>query len=288
MISQSLVEQIERHGMQADAIVALIASALAEDVAEGDKTSISVIPEEQTSTATLRARKPGVVAGVCIAAATFELTGITNHTHQKWSGDQVKSDDAILIVEGNTRNILLAERVALNFISHLSGVATLTRAWVDAVAGTGVTIRDTRKTTPGFRQLEKFAVRMGGGMNHRMNLSDGAIIKDNHIAAAGSIKGAVAAVRSQFPDLEIEVEVDNLRQLAEVVELDVDVILLDNMSLEMTREAVKIATSSRAKLESSGGITLASARAYAESGINYLAIGALTHSAPVLDIGLDF
>ena len=288
MISHSLVERMEHHGLQGDAVVQLISTALAEDVVDGDKTSIAVIPESQESQATIRARKPGIVAGVCIAAATFELVGVTEHTHLKWSGNSVLPGDAILTVEGNTRNILLGERVALNFLCHISGVATLTSKWVAAVAGTGVTIRDTRKTTPGFRELEKFAVRTGGGMNHRMNLSDGAIIKDNHIAAAGSISKAVARVRTAFPEIEIEVEVDDLNQLKETLPLGVDVILLDNMSLEMTRQAVQIANGSNTKLESSGGITLENARAYAETGVHYLAIGALTHSAPILDLGLDF
>ena len=181
-----------------------------------------------------------------------------------------------------------SERIALNFISHLSGIATLTNAWVKEVSGTGAVIRDTRKTTPELRKLEKFAVRMGGGENHRMNLSDGAIIKDNHIAASGSITEAVKRVRAQFPGMPVEVEVDDLTQLREALSAKAEVILLDNMNLELTKQAVEIAAGWNSKLESSGGLTLDTARAYAETGVNYLAVGALTHSAPILDIGLDF
>jgi len=287
-LSSALVSEITSHGIDIDYVTALIDRAFVEDLGEGDKTSIAVIDVQQRSTAVLRARKAGVVAGVCLAAATFELAGVTEYQRLLKSGSRVEPGQEILTVAGNTRAILRAERVALNLISHLSGIATLTRAWVDEIEGTGTIIRDTRKTTPGLRHLEKFAVRMGGGMNHRMNLSDGAIIKDNHIAAAGSITAAVAKVRSQFPTLEIEVEVDNLTQLEEALTLSVDVILLDNMDLAMTRTAVSLAKGSPTKLESSGGLTLASAREYAETGVDFLAVGALTHSAPSLDIGLDF
>lgn len=287
-LSKGLVSEIASHGIDIDCVTALIERAFVEDLGEGDKTSIAAIDAQQQSTASLRARKAGVVAGVCLAAATFELAGVSKYQRLLKSGDRVEPGQEILTVVGATRSILLAERVALNLISHLSGVATLTRAWVDAVAGTGTIIRDTRKTTPGLRTLEKFAVRMGGGMNHRMNLSDGAIIKDNHIAAAGSITAAVVRVRNQFPALEIEVEVDDLTQLEEALAQNVDVILLDNMDLAMTRAAVALAKGSATKLESSGGLTLASAREYAETGVDFLAVGALTHSAPSLDIGLDF
>jgi len=266
----------------------LISTALDEDAPNGeDKTSQAAIPLESSSRAEMRTRKSGVVAGVGIAAAVFETLGLTVEIKRS-SGELVEANGSILVVSGNTREILLGERTALNFISHLSGIATLTRKWVDEIAGTGAIIRDTRKTNPGLRQLEKFAVRMGGGMNHRMHLSDAAIVKDNHIAAAGSITGAVDRIRSEFPDLQIEVEVDDLTQLKEALTVNADVIMLDNMSLEMTREAVALAKGSKSKLESSGGISFDRARAYAETGVAYLAIGALTHSAPILDIGLDF
>ena len=192
----------------------------------------------------------------------------------------------MLSVSGNTRAILLAERTALNFFSQLSGVATLTNTWVKEVAGTKCQVRDTRKTTPGMRVLEKYAVCMGGGTNHRMNLSDAALIKDNHIAAAGGVVEAFAKVRALYPDSEIEIEVDTLDQLREVLPQKPDLVLLDNMSPALCAEAVVIVNGA-CKLEASGGISLENARAYAESGVDYIAIGALTHSAPVFDIGLD-
>jgi nicotinate-nucleotide pyrophosphorylase (carboxylating) len=181
---------------------------------------------------------------------------------------------------------LLAERTALNFLGHLSGIATLTNQWVKAIAGTKCEIRDTRKTTPGWRELEKFAVHMGGGTNHRMSLSDAALIKDNHIAAAGGVKAAFNAVRSAFPTAPIEIEVDTLEQLAEVLPLKPDLVLLDNMTPEQCRAAVSL-VAGQTKLEASGGITLDKARSYAETGVDFLAIGALTHSAKNFDIGLD-
>lgn len=289
MISASCINKLESFGIQADLVVNLISQALAEDIPEGDdKTTIATIAPEQVSRGYLRARKDGVLAGTCVAGTVFETVGVTKIKYEKDCGDSVKAGEVILVVEGNTRNILRSERVALNFISHLSGIATLTRRYVDAVAGTGAIIRDTRKTTPGWRQLEKFAVRMGGGMNHRMNLSDGALIKDNHIAASGSITNAVNRVRSEFPGMELEVEVDTLEQLSEALSCKAEVILLDNMSIEMTKAAVSLASNTNSKLESSGGITLENVRAYAETGVTYIAIGAITHSAPILDIGLDF
>lgn len=288
MISPSLTSKLEGYGIQIEPVLNLIALALAEDAPNGeDKTSQAAIPASQNSRARMRVRKPGVVAGSGIAAAVFESIGLQVEILKR-SGGRVDPGETILVVSGNTREILLGERTALNFISHLSGIATTTREWVDAIAGTNAVIRDTRKTNPGLRQLEKFAVRMGGGMNHRMHLADGAIVKDNHIAAAGSITGAVDRIRSEFPGLPIEVEVDDLVQLCEALATGVDVIMLDNMSLEMTRDAVALAKGSRSKLESSGGITFESVRSYAETGVDYLAIGAITHSAPILDIGLDF
>lgn len=285
----SCVNKLESYGIIIDELEHLITHAFKEDMPEGDdKTTIATIDAHQTSRATMRARKEGVLAGVCVAALVFEKVGITSITVSKDCGDPVKADEAILAIEGNTRDILRSERIALNFISHLSGIATLTKRWVEAIEGTGAKVRDTRKTTPGLRNLEKFAVRMGGGENHRMNLSEGAIIKDNHIAAAGSITEAVKRVRAQFAGMPIEVEVDNLEQLREALKSNVEVILLDNMDLEMTKQAVGIAKDSNSKLESSGGLTLDTARAYAQTGVDFLAVGALTHSAPILDIGLDF
>ena len=285
----SCVNKLESYGIDIDELEHLITHAFKEDMPEGDdKTTIATIDAHQTSRATMRARKEGVLAGVCVAALVFEKVGIKSITVSKECGDLVKAGEAVLAIEGNTRDILRSERIALNFISHLSGIATLTKRWVEAIEGTGAKVRDTRKTTPGLRNLEKFAVRMGGGENHRMNLSEGAIIKDNHIAAAGSITDAVKRVRAQFAGMPIEVEVDNLEQLREALKSNVEVILLDNMDLEMTKQAVEIAKGSNSKLESSGGLTLDTARAYAQTGVDFLAVGALTHSAPILDIGLDF
>ena len=289
MTSASCLHKLESFGLDIDELEHLITHAFKEDMPEGDdKTTIATIDANQTSKAMMHARKDGVLAGVCVAALVFEKVGITNIEFSKECGETVKAGDLILTVEGNTRDILRSERIALNFISHLSGIATITKKWVEAIAGTDAKVRDTRKTTPGLRNLEKFAVRMGGGENHRMSLSDGAIIKDNHIAAAGSITEAVKRVRSQFPGMPVEVEVDDLDQLREALTCNAEVILLDNMNLALTKQAVEITRGSNSKLESSGGLTLDTARAYAETGVNYLAVGALTHSAPILDIGLDF
>lgn len=265
----------------------LIKAALAEDLAGGeDITSVATIGAEATAKADFIARKSGVISGIEVAEAVLREVGLTEIKRIKHDGDQVSAGDILLSVSGNTRAILLAERTALNFFSQLSGVATLTNVWVKEVAGTKCQVRDTRKTTPGMRVLEKYAVRMGGGTNHRMNLSDAALIKDNHIAAAGGVVEAFAKVRALYPDSEIEIEVDTLDQLREVLSQKPDLVLLDNMSPTQCAEAVAIVNGD-CKLEASGGISIENARAYAESGVDYIAIGALTHSAPVFDIGLD-
>jgi nicotinate-nucleotide pyrophosphorylase (carboxylating) len=201
-------------------------------------------------------------------------------------GDRVKAGQKLLSVTTNTRDLLTGERSALNLLCRLSGIATATRAWADVLEGTKAKVRDTRKTTPGLRALEKYAVRCGGGVNHRMSLSDAALVKDNHVVAAGGVAEAFKAVRDAFPDLAIEVEVDTLHQVREVLDAGADLILLDNFTPAETEEAVAI-VASRAALESSGRLTLENARAYAETGVDYLAVGALTHSSPILDIGLD-
>ena len=270
-----------------DEIMALIDRALEEDLAGGvDVTSQATIEESSRSTADFVVKKDGVIAGLSIAKAVMERCGVASFQAKVSDGDLVTAGTVIATVEGVTRSILLAERSALNFISRLSGIATLTRACVEAVKGSDTKVRDTRKTTPGLRSLEKYAVHVGGGINHRSTLSESALLKDNHIAAAGSIKEAVASIRKRFPDVEIEVEVDSLEQLEEALQADVPLILLDNMSPEMTEKAVLI-NRNRAKLESSGGIWLENAREYASTGVDFLAIGALTHSAPILDISLD-
>lgn len=270
-----------------DEIMALIDRALEEDLAGGvDVTSVATIEESSRSTANFVVKKDGVIAGLAIAKAVMERCGVASFQAKVSDGDLVTAGMVIATVEGDTRSILLAERSALNFISRLSGIATLTRAWVEAIKGSDTKIRDTRKTTPGLRSVEKYAVRVGGGINHRSTLSESALLKDNHIAAAGSIKEAVASIRKRFPDVEIEVEVDSLEQLEEALQAEVPLILLDNMSPEMTKKAVSI-NQNRAKLESSGGIRLENAREYASTGVDFLAIGALTHSASILDISLD-
>ncbi len=288
MISPSLVNQIETAGLNIELINQRVALVLAEDAHDGDLTSKATIAADQISTASFIARKSGVIAGTLVAAAVLEHCGLTNYEILVKDGSAVNAGTVIIKVEGNTRGILLAERTALNFLSHLSGIATLTSHWVNEMAGTKAKVRDTRKTTPGLRELEKYAVRMGGGTNHRMTLSDGALIKDNHIAAAGSVTAAIESVRKEFPGVEIEVEVDNLEQLKEALATGVEMVLLDNMSIEQTKAAVELAKNSKSKLESSGGLKIENAAAYAATGVDYLAVGALTHSAPVLDIGLDF
>jgi nicotinate-nucleotide pyrophosphorylase (carboxylating) len=265
----------------------LIRAAIAEDLQGGvDVTSVSTISADSVSTADFTARKSGVLAGIEMVKAVLDEVGLTEISIKKHDGDRIEEGDVLLTVSGDTRAILLAERTALNFVGHLSGIATETSKWVGAVAGTRCLVRDTRKTTPGYRQLEKYAVRMGGGTNHRMSLSDAALIKDNHIAAAGGVSEAFSAVRSAYPNAPIEIEVDTLDQLREVLPLKPDLILLDNMSPARCAEAVSIVNGAT-KLEASGGISIENAKAYADSGVDYIAIGALTHSAPVLDIGLD-
>lgn len=265
----------------------LIKRAIAEDLQGGqDVTSVSTIAEESISTADFITRRDGILAGIEIAAATLEEVGLTEIKICIKDGTPIKAGDCLLTVTGDTRAILLAERTALNFLGHLSGIATLTSIWVKEVAGTKCEVRDTRKTTPGYRLLEKYAVRMGGGTNHRMSLSDAALIKDNHIAAAGGVAAAFSAVRSAFPTAPIEIEVDTLDQLREVLPLNPDLVLLDNMSPALCAEAVALVNGAT-KLEASGGISIENARTYALTGVDYIAIGALTHSAPVLDIGLD-
>jgi len=201
-------------------------------------------------------------------------------------GDRIRRGDVLLTVTGRTRDLLLAERTVLNLLCHLSGIATATRQWVDAVAGTGAVIRDTRKTLPGLRALAKYAVRCGGGQNHRMSLSDAALVKDNHVIAAGGIAAAYRAVRAARPDLPVEVEADTAEAAMAAVDAGAELVLLDNMPVDEMR-AVVTKVAGRTKLEASGGLSLANARAVAETGVDYLAVGALTHSAPILDIGCD-
>lgn len=277
-------------GLDATQVAQICRLALAEDIPGGlDVTTLATVPLDQRATLALVARKSGVVAGVPVAALVFVIAAgdadldITFHAHD---GQPVAASDVILSVHGPTHVLLRAERPALNLLGHLSGIATLTAEWVQAIAGSGAAIRDTRKTTPGLRALEKYAVRCGGGINHRMSLSDAALVKDNHVVAAGGAAAAFQAVRERFPGLPVEVEVDTLEQLEDVLEAGADLILLDNFTTVDAQEAVRI-TAGRAQLEVSGGFDLDRAPELARTGVRYLAVGALTHSAPVLDIGAD-
>lgn len=286
-ISQQTREDLLGVSLDPDHIVELVSSAYKEDLGGGeDVTSIATIPIGDHSSGEFRTRVAGVVAGIGVAKAVLELAGVTHSEVSIHCAHRVEAGTVLLTAHGNTRALLLAERTALNFLGHLSGIATLTRRWVDEIADYPAIIRDTRKTAPGLRELEKYAVRMGGGTNHRMSLSESALIKDNHIEAAGGVTQAFERVRALYPEIEIEVEVDTLAQLQEVILLKPELILLDNMSVSECLDAVAIVRG-RCKLEASGGLSLENAKAYAATGVDYLAVGALTHSAPVLDIGLD-
>ena len=288
MISQSLSKLITDQGLNPDAINSKVSEALSEDSVTDDLTSQATITQSQVSEARFVTRKSGVIAGCLVAATVLEQCGMNEYELLVKDGQEVSANTELIRLKAETRAILKAERTALNFLSHLSGIATFTNLWVKEVSSSKTAIRDTRKTTPGLRELEKYAVRMGGGLNHRMNLSDQALIKDNHIAAAGSVSQAINRVKKAAPGALIEVEVDTLEQLKEALQCSVEIVLLDNMSIEQTKAAVEIAKGSNTKLESSGGLKLENAAAYAATGVDYLAVGALTHSAPVLDIGLDF
>lgn len=269
------------------AVERAVAAALAEDLGlAGDLTSQATLPPEATATAAMRTREDGVIAGLMLAEAAFRLSGAT-FTARAADGARVAAGTVVGEAGGNARALLGAERVALNFLNRLSGIATLTRAYVEAVAGTGARICDTRKTTPGLRAFEKYAVRCGGGSNHRFSLADAILIKDNHIAVAGGVGAAVRAARAYAGHLvAIEVEVDTLDQLTEAVEAGATAVLLDNMDVETLAEAVR-RTAGRAVLEASGGVTLERVRAIAETGVDYISTSRITMAAPPLDIGLD-
>jgi nicotinate-nucleotide pyrophosphorylase (carboxylating) len=271
--------------------VELVRHALAEDLAHGpDVTTAATIPADAHSVASVVTRADGVVAGLEVAEAVFSQAseGHLRCVHHHRDGDRVSAGAVLMVVEGPTRAMLTAERTALNFLTMMSGVATLTRTVVDAVQHTGVQVRDSRKTLPGLRALQKYAVRCGGGVNHRMGLGDQALIKDNHVAAAGGVTAALEAVRAIAPDVTVEVECDTLDQVAEAIRAGATLVMLDNMTPDAMLEAVTMARAHpHVELEVSGGLDLRSAREAAETGVDYLAIGALTHSAPALDIGLD-
>ncbi|MFI8963617.1 carboxylating nicotinate-nucleotide diphosphorylase [Streptomyces sp. NPDC053493] len=263
--------------------------AIAEDLDGGvDVTSVATVPEDAVATGDFTAREAGVVAGLRVAEAVLSIVCTDEFEVERHveDGERVEAGDKLLSVTARTRDLLTGERSALNILCRLSGIATATRAWADALEGTRAKVRDTRKTTPGLRALEKYAVRCGGGVNHRMSLSDAALVKDNHVVAAGGVAEAFKLVREQFPDLPIEVEVDTMHQVREVLDAGADLILLDNFTPIETEEAVAL-VAGRAMLESSGRLTLENAAAYASTGVDYLAVGGLTHSSPILDIGLD-
>lgn len=279
--------------LSADIIRQAVKLALDEDIGRGDVTTLATVPPDATTRAVMGAREPLVVAGIALAEAAFRERSFDIQMERlAEDGDSVSQGEIILSVFGPAQAILTAERVALNFIQRLSGIATLTAQFVAAIEGTRTSILDTRKTTPGWRHLEKYAVRCGGGRNHRLGLFDMVLIKDNHLAALrgespNPIAAAVQRARSKYPRLRIEVEADTLEQVEQAVQARADVILLDNMTPDQLRAAVKL-VNGRAKTEASGGVTLSTVRAIAETGVDYISVGALTHSARAMDIGLDF
>ena len=272
----------------------VILTALDEDLRYGpDITSVATVPADAVTTAAMVTRADGVVAGIDVALLVLdEVLGPDGYQvlGRADDGERLRPGEALLTLEAQTRGLLTAERTMLNLVCHLSGIATATAAWVAEVEGSNARIRDTRKTLPGLRGLQKYAVRVGGGVNHRMGLGDAALIKDNHVAAAGSVVAALRAVRAAAPDLPCEVEVDSLEQLDDVLAEDVQLVLLDNFAVWETQIAVqrRDTRAPHVQLESSGGLALENAAAYAGTGVDYLAVGALTHSVRVLDIGLDF
>jgi nicotinate-nucleotide pyrophosphorylase (carboxylating) len=286
---EQVYENLRSNGLEPELVQALVDLAISEDLMGGtDVTSLATIPEIQISELDLVTRTPGVIAGINIAALVFLSVASRKIDIELCveDGKKVEANTCLLTAKGSTIELLTAERTALNFLGHLSGIATTTNKWVNEISGTNAKVRDTRKTTPGLRLLEKYAVKAGGGTNHRMSLNDQALIKDNHIVASGSIKSAVEKVKDKFPELDFEIEVDNLNQLNEALAVNAKLILLDNFNIEDLKKAV-VTVNKKAKLEASGGITLENARKIAETGVDFLAVGALTHSAPVLDIGGD-
>lgn len=286
----ALLSEVERAGLDPDEVLDAIDRALAEDLPGGgvDVTSAATIPADAHGVADFAAREPGVVAGLGVAAMVFHrvLGEDVTITDRAPDGTRVVAGDVVMRVAGPTGALLTAERTALNFACHLSGVATATAAWVAALEGSRARVLDTRKTLPGYRALQKYAVRCGGGVNHRFSLSDLAMVKDNHVVAAGGVVPAYHAVREQFPDVPVEVEVTDLDQLRLLLDAGCDRILLDNMDAATMTEAVRL-TDGRATLEASGGLTLERAREVAATGVDFISVGALTHSVTVFDIGMD-
>jgi nicotinate-nucleotide pyrophosphorylase (carboxylating) len=283
---------LEDVGLDAADVGRVIVTALEEDLRYGpDATTAATVPADAVATAALNVRKSGVVAGVPVALAVFDyVLGVGYQVLNTMAdGSAVDPGQSVLVIRGPANGLLTAERTALNLLCHLSGVASTTAVWVAAIGGTACQVRDSRKTLPGLRRLQKYAVRCGGGASHRYGLGDAVLIKDNHIVAAGSIMNALAAVRRSVPDLACEIEVDTLDQLDEVLAAGADEVLLDNFTVEQCAEAVRRRDRSgtAARLEASGGLTIDVALKYAETGVDYLAVGALTHSVTALDIGMD-
>jgi nicotinate-nucleotide pyrophosphorylase (carboxylating) len=285
-----LTADLREAGLDPEAVHACVAAALEEDLPGGgdDVTSASTIPADARGTADFAAREPGTVAGLAVAAVVFAyvMGDDVEIADRVADGTRVGGGEVVMRVAGPVRGLLTAERTALNFACHLSGIATATAAWVDALAGTRARVLDTRKTLPGLRALQKYAVRCGGGVNHRFSLSDMAMVKDNHVIAAGGVVPALEAVRAAHPDVPVEVEVTDLGQLKELLDAGCERILLDNMDDATMAEAVRL-THGRATLEASGGLTLERARQVAATGVDFISVGALTHSVDVFDIGMD-
>lgn len=289
----AITEALTAAGLDPRQVAEVADRTLAEDLSWGpDVTSEATLPAGATGVADVVARRPGCLAGVPVAAAVLHTQAHRDGTAVqvatvRTDGDRVRPGDLVLTATGPLRTLLTGERSMLNLLCQLSGVATGTAAWADALAGTPTRVRDTRKTVPGLRVLQKYAVRCGGGVNHRMGLGDAALIKDNHIAAAGSVAAAYAAVRRHAPGLTVEVECDTLTQVAEAIEAGADLLLLDNMDPETVQAAVGLARPAGVRTEASGGLTLVDAAAYGATGVDYISVGALTHSATVLDLGFD-
>lgn len=290
-VPRGLREELQAADLGYEALVDHVLRALQEDLPDGslDATSVATIGADARAEGVFAARDEGVVAGLGVAALVFHLVlgDDVQITDRVPDGTRVSPGDVVLRVAGPTRGLLTAERTALNFASHLSGIATATSHWVAALEGTRARVLDTRKTLPGFRALQKYAVRCGGGVNHRFSLGDLAMVKDNHVVAAGGVVPAFEAVRAAYPDLPVEVEVTDLDQLRALLDVGCTQILLDNMNDATMTEAVEI-TAGRASLEASGGLTLERAAAVAATGVDFISVGALTHSVVVFDLGFDF
>ena len=290
-LNAMVARQLLAAGLDPEDTERAVRAALEEDLRYGpDVTSAATAAPDARAVAGVVARQPGVLAGLPVALAVLDIAGIPPESAEplRGDGDRIDAGTEVLRIHAPLTELLGAERTLLNFLTHLSGIATATRAWVDAVSGTGCAVRDTRKTTPGLRQLEKYAVRCGGGQNHRMGLGDAALIKDNHVVAAGGVAKAIGAVRAAAPALPLEVECDNLAQVEEALAAGAELILLDNMGLADQRAAVALARAyPSVRLEASGGLRLDRARAVAETGVDFVSVGALTHSSPALDLGLD-